>query len=507
MSVSQEWYLARLAAAPRVASVGSGPEVAEHEEGRRVSDESADRTEEPRVGAVAAVLDGLFFLLGAVAAGALAVLTVRQIMLGGITDWWLVLVLWIVIAYLLLPRVHTMLALVYVPDYFIGRTRVYEGLLGDPVNVALRGSAEQVHEAMSRAGWRLADELGFRSGLRIVLSTLTRRTYATAPVSPLFLFGRVQEFTYQQEVEGSPARRHHVRFWRTPDGWYLPGGASVDWLAAGTYDKRVGLSLFTLQITHKIDKHVDQERDHILRTVGDANDGITSSVIEHFSSGYHSRNGGGDAIITDGALPVLDLRRLGRDPAPATAAHGTPDHESLARRARDLLHTVQDTAASNRIKRPITLYLAYGLVLLRAAVALLSLAVALSGALGPLSILDWLRGSGSSETPLLVVPLVLVAVLGYVALGQLAFNGHPIARSLALTVSVGGIAFAVLQGPTASTGLDFQLWIANLGLDIGILLTLSAGDVRDFALGSTEDRMRRASPTPTASATRVLSRR
>jgi hypothetical protein len=29
-----------------------------------------------------------------------------------------------------------------------------------------------------------------------------------------------------------------------------PGGLAVDWPAAGTYDRSVGLSLFTLQITH-----------------------------------------------------------------------------------------------------------------------------------------------------------------------------------------------------------------------------------------------------------------
>ena len=32
----------------------------------------------------------------------------------------------------------------------------------------------------------------------------------------------------------------------------LPGGYAVGWLAAGTYDRSVGLSWFTLQITHKI---------------------------------------------------------------------------------------------------------------------------------------------------------------------------------------------------------------------------------------------------------------
>ena len=39
----------------------------------------------------------------------------------------------------------------------------------------------------------------------------------------------------------------HVRFWLCPEGWMLPGGYAVDWLAAGTYDKMSGLSLFTLQ--------------------------------------------------------------------------------------------------------------------------------------------------------------------------------------------------------------------------------------------------------------------
>ena len=55
-----------------------------------------------------------------------------------------------------------------------------------------------------------------------------------------------------------------MRFWRCPEGWQLPGGYAVDWLAAGTYDRSVGLSLFTLQVTHKIDADTDIERDYIV---------------------------------------------------------------------------------------------------------------------------------------------------------------------------------------------------------------------------------------------------
>ena len=120
---------------------------------------------------------------------------------------------------------------------------------------------------MQLAGWTRADDLSLRSGRRSSTSTLTRRSYPRAPVSPLLLFDRQQDFAYQQEVAGSPSKRHHVRFWRCPDGWLLPGGDRVDWLAAGTYDRRVGLSLFTFQITHKIEENTDIERDYIVKTV------------------------------------------------------------------------------------------------------------------------------------------------------------------------------------------------------------------------------------------------
>ena len=87
----------------------------------------------------------------------------------------------------------------------------------------------------------------------------------------------------------------------------LPGGYAVDWLAAGTYDKSVGLSLFTLQVTHRIDADTDIERDHIVGTIRDL-PGVEVDVIRDFATGYHSRNGGGDTITTDGDLPIIDVR-------------------------------------------------------------------------------------------------------------------------------------------------------------------------------------------------------
>lgn len=232
---------------------------------------------------------------------------------GGLTAYGLVgvIVFWLLLAYVGLPRLQQLLARAYVPDYFIGRAVTDLGLLGDVVNLAADGSADDIHAAMTRAGWTRADDVTLRSSWRIIVSAVVRRSYPAAPVSPLLLFGRQQAFAYEQEVDGNAAQRHHVRFWPVPDGWVLPGGFRADWLAAATYDRAVGLSAFTLQVTHKIDDDVDIERDYVVATVRYAVPQAQLRVVEDFSTAFTSRNGGGDLVRTDGTLAILDVAGLG----------------------------------------------------------------------------------------------------------------------------------------------------------------------------------------------------
>ena len=268
----------------------------------------ARRSHRPTSTAMLNRLDAALFAFAGLSTLWLAYLLVRESVRPG---WPLLLLVlfWVLLTYLLLPRLHRILTRIYVPRYFIGRAHTSDGLLGDPINLALRGDEAQVHLVMSRGGWTRADDLSVATGLQIVRSTVRRRSYAGAPVSPLLLFDRQQDFAYQQEVDGSPSKRHHVRFWRAPDGWMLPGGYAVDWVAAGTYDRSVGLSLFTLQITHKIEADIDVERDHVVATMRRSCE-VGVEVIRDFSTGYHSRNGGGDVIRTDGDLPIIDVRHV-----------------------------------------------------------------------------------------------------------------------------------------------------------------------------------------------------
>lgn len=309
-------------------------------------------------------IDFLFFILGGVAAAWFTVLLLRRSIALNAQLFFL-LPFWGIAAYLTLPRLHRILTKIYVPDYFLGRSRTSEGLLGDPVNLAFDGTAAQIYEAMTRAGWTLADDVTLASSWRIVVCSLLRRSYPRAPISPLYLFDRKQDLAFQQEVENNPAQRHHVRFWRCPDEWPLPGGHRVTWLASGSFDTAVGLSFFTMQVTHRIDEDIDIERDHIISTLEDANDGIEVDWLRDFSTSYHHRNGGGDKVRTDGHLPVVDLSSVDAnaseldEPQVHRAAQGFTSATGSASADEDAPEVKDShTLGGSTVKRPRTLNLA-----------------------------------------------------------------------------------------------------------------------------------------------------
>jgi len=68
------------------------------------------------------LLDGALFTFAGLATIWLAYLVVRE----GVRPGWpmlLLVVFWILVTYLLLPRLHRILTRIYVPGYFIGRAR------------------------------------------------------------------------------------------------------------------------------------------------------------------------------------------------------------------------------------------------------------------------------------------------------------------------------------------------------------------------------------------------
>jgi hypothetical protein len=176
-----------------------------------------------------------------------------------------------------------------------------QGIPGDPLNVALIGTEEGLIHAMLGSGWKPADPITLMSSARIASSVLLNKPYADAPVSSLFVFGRKQDLAFEKADGKSARHRHHVRFWKSAD---LGRGGVPLWIGAVTFDRSVGLSHLTGQITHHIGPDIDAERDALigdLRKAGRLSQifqvtGVGSTLVGH--------NGGGDLYYTDGELTV-----------------------------------------------------------------------------------------------------------------------------------------------------------------------------------------------------------
>ena len=421
------------------------------------------------------IIDAVFFAVAAAATLWLAWLLIGS---GWHLDPWLALnsvLFWAVLAYLAIPRVHQVLTWLYVPDYFIGRTRTPDGLLGDPVNLAVHGDEDDIHAAMRAAGWVRADAITPRSALRIVVSSLLRRSYPAAPVSTLVLFGRGQDFAYQKEVEGNPSQRHHVRFWHTPAGWVLPGGRSVDWLAGATYDRSVGLSALTFQVTHKIDADIDIERNFVVDDVRWANAEADLGVWPDFFTAYHDKNGGGDRVETDGDLYVLDLDAV----VPESV-----DSVELARaRAAD--------AQANRQRPP---QLLVALILIMLLVGVQSAQLIRDPDVG--SVAAELAGEGvAGATGLVygVISFFSAAMIATVAaLGLAAWHGHPRGRIALLAT----LTLAVLTDMSQVSAVGVRAATASLivtsGLEVLALLALTARPVQRWERSRKAERQAQA---------------
>jgi hypothetical protein len=216
---------------------------------------------------------------------------------------------WAMVAYIVMPlwweryaKAHPEL------DGVPGITQTASGIPGDPVNVAVVGSQEQVRAIFAAAGWTPADPLSLRSDARIAADAVLDRPYADAPVSTLILFGRKQDLAFEQTAGTSPRERHHVRFWIAPKAH--PSGAAL-WIGAASFYRSVGFSHDTGQITHHISAGVDTERDHVIASLQATGQLSVVLAVHDFHAKLKGRNGGGDPWHTDGTLMLAVIAHSG----------------------------------------------------------------------------------------------------------------------------------------------------------------------------------------------------
>lgn len=220
-------------------------------------------------------------------------------------------------AYIILPRAVRMGLKILKRNRVPSFTTTGDGLPGDPVNVALLGTLQQLRTAFATAGWSEADRLGLTSSWRMVRAFLLNKPYPAAPFSTLYLFGRGQDIGFQKAIDNSPRKRHHIRFWAmspahaedaltTPEFWLNidrpPEDAHVLWVGAGTKDTGLALTRLTFQVTHATDSDCNVERDYIVAEL------LRNRAIEDVTS-YHSgeRLARVNHYVTDGQITLASL--------------------------------------------------------------------------------------------------------------------------------------------------------------------------------------------------------
>jgi len=222
-------------------------------------------------------------------------------------------------AYIVLPRVVRIGLKILQRRRMPRFTITGDGLPGDPVNLVLIGTRQQLQAAFACAGWSEADRLGLASSWRMVRAFVWNSPYPTAPFSTLYLFGRGQDIGFQKAIDNSPRKRHHIRFWATSltraeatvgtaDFWLNTDRPAhherVLWVGAGTKDTGLSLTKLTFQITHATDSDTNAERDYIIAELTKC--GVIVDA-NSYRSGQRLPTQRVNHYITDGEVTVANL--------------------------------------------------------------------------------------------------------------------------------------------------------------------------------------------------------
>lgn len=222
-------------------------------------------------------------------------------------------------AYIVLPRVVRFGLKILQRRRMPRFTITGDGLPGDPINLVLIGTRQQLQSAFACAGWSEADRLGLASSWRMVRAFVFNSPYATAPFSTLYLFGRGQDIGFQKAIDNSPRKRHHIRFWALSlahaeadlgkASFWLntdrpPDAECVHWIGAGTKDTGISLTRLTLQITHATDSDTNAERDYIIDELRKSE---VIGEINLYKAGQRLASKQVNHYITDGEVKAASL--------------------------------------------------------------------------------------------------------------------------------------------------------------------------------------------------------
>lgn len=179
-----------------------------------------------------------------------------------------------------------------------------EGNAGDMVNFLVIGPEGSMQKVFTTAGWVKVDADVKDTFLHGFLESMSKESYLTMPMSPLYLFGRPQDYGWAHaEPIQVVASRNHLRIWKAP---FQVGGQTV-WVGAATHDIGFEKDQRNNGITHKIDPDIDLERNYVEKTL--TSTGLVVEVTHYLpeSPMKEAKTATGGSFHSDGHVLILKL--------------------------------------------------------------------------------------------------------------------------------------------------------------------------------------------------------
>jgi len=179
-----------------------------------------------------------------------------------------------------------------------------DGNPGDMVNFLILGSEDAMKNVFTAAGWVKVDADVRGTVLHGILESISKESYLTMPMSPLYLFDRAQDYGWAHaEPIKVVASRNHLRIWKAP---FEVDGRTL-WVGAATHDIGFERDERNDGVTHKIDPDIDLERDYVEKTL--ISTGLVSEVTHVLPAEAlkEARTATGGSFHSDGRVLVLKL--------------------------------------------------------------------------------------------------------------------------------------------------------------------------------------------------------
>jgi LssY C-terminus len=179
-----------------------------------------------------------------------------------------------------------------------------DGNPGDMVNFLILGTEDEMKKTFTTAGWVKVDADVKETILAGALASLSKESYLTMPMSPLYLFGRPQDYGWAHaEPITVVASRNHLRVWKAP---FTVDGQTL-WIGAATHDVGFEKDQRNNGLTHKIDPDIDLERNYVEKTL--TGTGLVSEVTHFLPKNplQEAKTATGGSFHSNGQVLVMKL--------------------------------------------------------------------------------------------------------------------------------------------------------------------------------------------------------